>query len=172
MMRVFLVIFLWMFLFEPPVAGIFKCRSYDGDISYSEEPCPNDETEWGIKITEPKKRTREKESILSAIYSREMYATSVKTLGRCSAFHFKYPDNFNDDDQALRTSAIAALRKISGYYKMTEAEFTQMHNSSLLDAVDMELGQSETSMFRVNCNKQFQQILDFAKPERFVAPEN
>jgi hypothetical protein len=155
----------------PAVGQVYKCRNYDGDISYSEEPCPKNETEWGIKITQPQKKRKNTESILSAIYNKEMYTTSIKTMGRCSGFYFKYPDQFTPDEQALRTSAISALRKISGYYNMSEEAFSQTHNSSMLDTVDVDLGQVELAMMKINCNKQSNQILEYAKPERFVRPQ-
>ncbi|NNJ92516.1 MAG: hypothetical protein HKP55_12650 [Gammaproteobacteria bacterium] len=156
----------------PPAVGqVYKCRNYDGDISYSEEPCPENETEWGIKITQPQKKRKNTESILSAIYNKEMYATSIETMGRCSGYYFKYTDNFTPDEQALRTSAITALRKISGYYNMSEQEFSQKHNSSMLDTVDVDLGQVELAMMKINCNKQSKQILEFARPELFVRPQ-
>ena len=171
MLRLFFTACLGLMLMTTSFAQIYKCRNYDGDISYSEEPCPENETEWGVKITQPEKKRKNTESILSAIYNKEMYMTSIKTMGRCSGFYFKYPDNFSSDEQALRSSAITALRKISGYYNISEEAFSQTHNSSMLDTVDMDLGQVELAMMKMNCNKQSKQILEYAKPELFVRPQ-
>ena len=171
MARFLFIACLGLLIMKPAVGEVYKCRNYDGDISYSEEPCPANETEWGIKITQPQKKRKKTESILSAIYNKEVYATGIKTMGRCSGFYFKYPDSFTADEQALRTSAIAALRKISGYYNMSEEEFSQEHNSSMLDTVDVDLSQLELAMMKINCNKQSKQILEYARPELFVRPK-
>ncbi len=170
-MQLLIIVCICLLAFKSVNAEIFKCRNYDGDISYSEEPCLERETEWGIKISQPQKKRHTTESILSAIYNNEMYTTSIKTMGRCSGFYFKYPDNFSSEEQALRTSAISALRKISGYYNMSEEEFSQKHNSSMLDTVDVDLGQLELVTMKMNCNKQSKQILEYARPELFVRPE-
>ena len=163
------------FLMMPAAGEIYKCRNYDGDISYSEEPCPKNATAWGIKITQPepkpKANKKNKESILEALYSKEIFTTNIKTMGRCSGFYFKYPHHFSEEEQELRLSAISALRKISGYYEVSEEAFSQTHNSSMLDTVDVELGQVELTMMKMNCKKQSRQILEFAKPERFIRPQ-
>ena len=159
------------FIMMPAVGEIYKCRNCDGDISYSEEPCPKNETEWGIKITQPKPKAKKRESILAALYNKEIFTTNIKTMGRCSGFYFKYPDHFSDEEQKLRLSAISALRNISGYYEVSEEEFSQTHNSSMLDTVDVDLGQVELTMMKMNCEKQSRQILEYAKPERFVSPQ-
>ena len=169
--QIFFISGIGLLIMTPVVGEIYKCRNYDGAISYSEEPCAEKETQWGIKITQPQKKRKNTESILSALYSNEMYVTSIKTMGRCSGFYFKYQDNFSRDEQALRTSAITALRKISGYYNMSEEEFSQQHNSSMLDTVDVELGQLELATMKVNCNKQSKQILEYARPELYVRPQ-
>ncbi|MBT8440118.1 MAG: hypothetical protein KJO91_10355 [Gammaproteobacteria bacterium] len=54
---------------------------------------------------------------------------------------------------------------------MSEQEFSQKHNSSMLDTVDVDLGQVELAMMKINCNKQSKQILEFARPELFVRPQ-